>query len=157
MLGYQPQIILAGRRINDGMGKYVAEQTIKQIIANGSYVKGARVNILGLTFKEDCADVRNSKVVDIANELRSFGAEVFVHDPEANAEEALRELGVRLHSWDELPRGDAIVAAVSHREYRELTAEDLCRKAIRNGCFIDVKSAYDQAALTRCGLHVWRL
>ena len=157
MLGYHPQVILAGRRINDGMGKYIAEQTIKQMIANGSYVKGARINVLGLTFKEDCADLRNSKVMDIIHELRSYGAEIHVHDPEADATEAWSELGIRLHAWDELPRADAIVAAVAHRHYRELTPEDLCRKSIRNGCFVDVKSAYDAAALQECGLHVWRL
>ena len=156
-LGYHPQVITAGRRINDGMGKYIAEQTIKQMIANGSYVKGARVSVLGLTFKEDCADIRNSKVLDIVLELQSYGVEVFVHDPEADPEEALRDLNVRLHAWDDLPRSDAIVAAVAHRRYRELSAEDLCRKVIRNGCFIDVKSAYDRAALAHCGLHVWRL
>jgi len=157
MLGYHPQVILAGRRINDGMGKYIAEQTIKQMIANGSYVKGARVNVLGLTFKENCADLRNSKVMDIVTELRSFGAEVFVHDPEASADEALREFGVKLHHWDDLPRADAVVAAVAHRHYRELSAEDICRKVIRNGCFIDVKASHDEHALRRCGLNVWRL
>ncbi len=157
MLGYHPQVILAGRRINDGMGKYIAEQTIKQMIANGSYVKGAKVNVLGLTFKENCADLRNSKVVDIINELKSFGAEVFVHDPEADPEEAMHEFGVRLSSWEQLPRGDALVAAVAHRQYGELTAEDLSRKVIKNGCFVDVKASYEQAALEQCGLHVWRL
>ncbi len=157
MLGYHPQVILAGRRINDGMGKYIAEQTIKQMIANGSYIKGARVNVMGLTFKENCADLRNSKVMDIVHELQSFGAEVFVHDPEADPVEALHEFGIRLLPWDELPRADAMVAAVAHRHYRELSTDDLCRKVIRNGCFIDVKAAYDQAGLQQCGLHVWRL
>ena len=156
-LGYHPQVITAGRRINDGMGKYIAEQTIKQMIANGSYVKGARVTVMGLTFKEDCADIRNSKVLDIVAELESYGVEVFVHDPEADSAEVLAELGVTLHAWDDLPRSDAIVAAVAHRKYRELGPDDLCRKIIRNGCFIDVKSVYDRDALTRCGLHVWRL
>jgi UDP-N-acetyl-D-galactosamine dehydrogenase len=157
MLGYHPQVILAGRRINDGMGKYIAEQTIKQMIANGSYVKGAKVIVLGLTFKENCADLRNSKVVDIIHELQHFGAEVFVHDPQADPEEALHEYGVTLWPWNKLPRGDAIVAAVAHREYRELTTEDLCRKVIKSGCFVDVKSAYDQTSLEAQGLHVWRL
>ena len=81
MLGYHPQVILAGRRINDGMGKFIAEQTIKQMIAGGSYVKGAKVNVLGLTFKENCGDLRNSKVIDIINELKTYGVEVFVTDP----------------------------------------------------------------------------
>ena len=102
MLGYHPQVILAGRRINDGMGKFIAEQTIKQMIASGSYVKGARVNVLGLTFKENCADLRNSKVVDIIHELKSFGVEVFVHDPQARpARGDARIYGVELCTWDD--------------------------------------------------------
>ncbi|MRR49955.1 MAG: nucleotide sugar dehydrogenase [Rhodocyclaceae bacterium] len=157
MLGYHPQVILAGRRINDGMGKYIAEQTVKQMIACGSYIKGARVNVLGLTFKENCADLRNSKVVDIINELKSFGVEVFVHDPWAEADEAQHEYGVRLLSWDELPRADAIVAAVSHKELVALSAEDMQKKLIKGGCFIDVKAGFDQAALEGAGVRVWRL
>src|ERR1035437_588372 len=116
MLGYHPQVILAGRRINDGMGKFIAEQTVKQMIAAGSYVKGAKVNVLGLTFKENCADLRNSKVADVINELKSYGVEVFVHDPYADPEEALAEYGVNLLAWADLPSADAIVAAVSHRQ-----------------------------------------
>jgi UDP-N-acetyl-D-galactosamine dehydrogenase len=157
MLGYHPQVILAGRRINDGMGKYIAEQTIKQMIASGSYIKGAKVNVLGLTFKEDCADLRNSKVVDIIDELKSFGVQVFVHDPAADAAEALHEYGVRLSAWDELPRADAIVAAVAHRSYQRLGVEDLSRKLTKGGCFIDVKAAFDADALSAAGLRVWRL
>ena len=157
MLGYHPQVILAGRRINDGMGKYIAEQTVKQMIASGSHVKGAKVNVLGLTFKEDCADLRNSKVVDIINELRSYGCEVFVHDPEGDPAEALHEYGVRLSSWDDLPRADAIVAAVAHKQYRALSIDEIGRKAVAQGCFVDVKSGFDAAALAEAGLHVWRL
>ncbi|CAG0928523.1 MAG: nucleotide sugar dehydrogenase [Rhodocyclaceae bacterium] len=157
MLGYQPQVILAGRRINDGMGKYIAEQTVKQMIAAGSYVKGAKVNILGLTFKENCADLRNSKVADVISELKSYGVEVFVHDPEAGAEEALQEYGVRLLPWEALPRADAIVAAVAHRAFLALGAEDFQRKLVKGGCFVDVKAQFDRAALAAAGLRVWRL
>lgn len=156
-LGYHPQVILAGRRINDGMGKYIAEQTVKNMIACGSYIKGARVNVLGLTFKEDCADLRNSKVGDVINELKSYGIEVFVHDPYADAEEAMHEYGVRLFAWDELPRADAIVAAVAHREFRQQSVEDLQKKMIKGGCFIDVKACFDQPQLEAAGLRVWRL
>ena len=147
MLGYQPQVILAGRRINDGMGKYIAEQTIKQMINSGSYIKGARVNVLGLTFKENCADLRNSKVADVINELKTYGVEVFVHDPFADPEEAMHEYGVRLFAWDDMPRADAIVAAVSHQPFTELTAEDFSQKLIKGGCFIDVKTCFDAKAL----------
>jgi UDP-N-acetyl-D-galactosamine dehydrogenase len=156
-LGYHPEVILAGRRINDGMGKVIAEQTIKQMIANGSYVKDARVTVLGLTFKENCPDLRNSKVADIIAELRSFGVNVTVHDPWADAAQAEHEYGVRLVDWDALPRADAIVAAVAHREFAARDAQELARKVIRGGVFIDVKSRFDAEALRAVGLKVWRL
>ncbi len=157
MLGYHPQVILAGRRINDGMAKFVAEQTIKQMIASGSYIKGARVNVLGLTFKEDCGDLRNSKVIDIIHELQSYGVEVHVTDAQADAEEAMHEYGVKLVSWDALPRADAIVAAVAHREYAELSVDDMGKKLVKGGAFIDVKAAFDAKALTGAGYRLWRL
>ncbi|MBL0150821.1 MAG: nucleotide sugar dehydrogenase [Ideonella sp.] len=157
MLGYHPQVILAGRRINDSMGKFIAEQTIKHMIASGSYIKGARVNVLGLTFKENCGDLRNSKVIDIINELKTYGVEVFVTDPQADAEEAMHEYGVRLLSWDEMPRADAIVAAVAHKEYAGLSVEELGRKLVKGGAFIDVKAAFDPEALKIAGYRVWRL
>jgi UDP-N-acetyl-D-galactosamine dehydrogenase len=157
MLGYHPEVITAGRRINDGMGKYIAEQTIKQMIANGSYVKGAKVNVLGLTFKEDCADLRNSKVGDVIRELRSYGVEVFVHDPYADAAEAQHEYGVSLMQWGDLPRADALVLAVAHRSLLQLGVDELSRKLIRGGVVIDVKAGLDAAALRAAGIHVWRL
>jgi UDP-N-acetyl-D-galactosamine dehydrogenase len=156
-LGYHPQVILAGRRINDGMGKFIAEQTIKQMIAAGSAIKGAKVTVLGLTFKEDCADLRNSKVVDIIQELETYGVEVFVHDPQADDAEARHEYGVGLTSWDDLPRADAIVAAVAHREYRALEIQQITAKLAPGACFIDVKAAFPQSALESHGLRVWRL
>ncbi len=157
MLGYHPQVILAGRRINDGMAKFIAEQTIKQMIASGSYIKGARVNVLGLTFKENCGDLRNSKVIDIIHELQSYGVEVHVTDAQAAADEAMHEYGVKLESWDEMPRADAIVAAVAHAEYATLSPEDLGRKLVKGGAFIDVKAAFDRGTLERAGYRVWRL
>ena len=157
MLGYHPQVILAGRRINDSMGKFIAEQTIKQMIAAGSHVKGAKVNVLGLTFKENCGDLRNSKVIDIIRELQSYGVEVCVCDPQAQADEAMHEYGVRLQPWDDLPRADAIVAAVAHKEFAALSVEDLRRKMVKGGAFIDVKAASDAEALRAAGHRVWRL
>jgi len=157
MLGYHPEVILAGRRINDGMGKYIAEQTVKQMIAAGKGVKGARANILGLTFKENCADLRNSKVVDIIQELTSYGVEVSVHDPQASAVEALEEYGTALCEWSALPRADALIAAVAHHEYQQLTPAQIAEKVVPGGCFIDVKSCFDAVALRRAGLSVWRL
>ena len=157
MLGYHPQVILAGRRINDGMGKFIAEQTIKHMIASGSHIKGAKVNVLGLTFKEDCGDLRNSKVIDIIHELQSYGAEVFVTDPQADVDEAMHEYGVKLVSYEDLPRADAIVAAVAHQEYAALAIDDFCRKLVTGGAFIDVKAAFDPVALRAAGLRLWRL
>ncbi|GAB2873074.1 nucleotide sugar dehydrogenase [Pseudoduganella ginsengisoli] len=156
-LGYNPQVILAGRRINDGMAKYVAEQTIKQMIAADCYIRGSKVNVLGLTFKENCPDLRNSKVGDVINELKAYGVQVFVHDPYADPEEALHEYGVELTAFEDLPRADAIVAAVPHKPLLALTAEDFARKLVKGGCFIDIKSMYDEAALCAAGLHVWRM
>ncbi len=157
MLGYHPQVILAGRRINDGMGKFIAEQTIKHMIAAGSYIKGAKVNVLGLTFKENCGDLRNSKVIDIIKELQSYGVDVHVTDPTADPEEAMHEYGVKLEAFDDLPRADAVVAAVAHREYKSLSIEDLSKKMIKGGAFIDVKAAFDPSAVTGAGYKLWRL
>jgi UDP-N-acetyl-D-galactosamine dehydrogenase len=157
MLGYHPQVILAGRRINDSMGKFIAEQTIKHMIAAGSYVKGAKVNVLGLTFKENCGDLRNSKVIDIINELKTYGVEVFVTDPQAETDEAMHEYGVGLVAWDDLPRADAIVAAVAHREFAALSVEDFGKKLVKGGAFIDVKAAFDPSAITGAGYKLWRL
>ena len=157
MLGYHPQVILAGRRINDSMGKFIAEQTIKHMIAAGSHIKGAKVNVLGLTFKENCGDLRNSKVIDIINELKTYGVEVCVADPQADADEAMHEYGVRLLPWGELPQADAIVAAVSHHEYAALGLDDIAQKLVPGGAFIDVKAAFNAAAITGAGYKLWRL
>jgi len=157
MLGYHPQVILAGRRINDGMGKFVAEQTIKRMIAAGSTIKGARVNVLGLTFKENCGDLRNSKVIDIIRELQSYGVEVCVTDPQAESDEAVHEYGVKLLPWAELPRADAVVAAVAHREFLALGTAEIGSKLVSGGAFIDVKAAFDADALRGAGYRVWRL
>ena len=157
MLGYQPQVILAGRRINDSMGKFIAEQTIKQMIAAGSPIKGAKVNVLGLTFKENCGDLRNSKVIDIINELKTYGVEIFITDAQAKADEALHEYGVNLLPLGDLPRADAVVAAVAHREYAVLTLDQIGNHLIDGGAFIDVKAAFDSPGLLARGYRVWRL
>ncbi|WP_296750575.1 nucleotide sugar dehydrogenase [Thiobacillus sp.] len=157
MLGYHPQVILAGRRINDGMGAYVAQETVKKMIANGVQVKGAKVNVLGLTFKENCPDLRNSKVVDVIRELQSFGCDVRVHDPLGETREAEHEYGISLTAWDDLPQCDAIVAAVSHSAYLEKPFAELTAKLNKGGAFTDVKSAYDPAAVEAAGFALWRL
>lgn len=157
MLGYHPQVILAGRQINDGMGKFIAEQTIKQMIAAGSHIKGAKVNVLGLTFKEDCPDLRNSRVIDVISELWNYGVDVHVHDPVSSSEEALEEYKIKLLDWEELPRADAIILAVAHREFLSREISDYADKTVPGGCFIDVKSQFDLAALKKSSLNVWRL
>ena len=157
MLGYHPQVILAGRRINDGMAAYVAQQTVKKMIANGVQVKGAKVNVLGLTFKENCPDLRNSKVVDVIRELKSFGCDVHIHDPLGEAHEAEHEYGLTLTAWEDLPQCDALVAAVSHTAYLEKPFAELTARLNKGGVFTDVKSAYDPAAVTGAGFSLWRL
>ena len=158
MMGYHPQVILSGRRINDGMAAYIAQQTVKGMIKDGGVVKGAKVVVLGLTFKENCPDLRNSKVADVVHELQDFGCEVFVHDPLAEPAEALHEYGITLTPWDALPENaDAIVAAVSHKPYLAMKLPEILAKLKRGGLFVDVKSAYDPQALQGAGRRFWRL
>jgi len=156
-LGYHPEVILAGRRINDDMGKFIAEQTVKELIRGGHSVKGAKINVLGLTFKEDVPDLRNSKVIDVINELKSFGVEVFVHDPVPDPREANHEYGIDLVSWDALPRADAMIAAVAHKQFVAMSAAQVAAKLAPKGCFMDVKARFDAPALQAAGLSVWRL
>jgi UDP-N-acetyl-D-glucosamine/UDP-N-acetyl-D-galactosamine dehydrogenase len=157
MIGYHPQVILAGRRINDGMGKYIAEQTVKQMIHNGGSVKGAAVNMLGLTFKENCPDLRNSRVIDVIRELQSFGVRVVVHDPVASGKDAQHEYGIPLVEWDQLPVAEATIVAVAHREFCERPLSTYASKTKPHGCFIDVKAQFSEDALKALGLRVWRL
>lgn len=158
MLGYHPQVILAGRRINDGIASYVAKQTVKQLIHAGSMVKGAKVIVLGLTFKENCADLRNSKVANVVRELESFGCDVVVHDPVANAVEAAHEYGIELVAWENLPKNaDAVVAAVMHTEYLAKPLDEILGLTKKGGAFIDIKSAFDQEKIRSAGYGLWRL
>jgi len=159
MLGHYPQIILAGRRINDGMGPYIASQTVKMMIAGGIGVKGARVLVLGITFKENVPDCRNTKVVDIVNELKSYGADVVVADCFADREEALGEYGIEL--IDDIGAAlpvDAVVAAVAHDDYARL---DLAEMAgwYRDGnrVLVDVKGMFSKSRAAELGFNIWRL
>ena len=157
MLGYHPQVILAGRRINDGMGSYVAQQTVKQMINAGSPIKDAKVIVLGLTFKEDCPDLRNSKVADVVSELHEYGCDVVVHDPIASSAEADFEYGIKLSNWDSIPKGDAVVIAVAHKEYLTMGLEGIRSKLNEQGVLIDVKSAFPPDVIRSLGYRVWRL
>ncbi|MGZ5071902.1 MAG: nucleotide sugar dehydrogenase [Usitatibacter sp.] len=157
LVGYHPEVILAGRRINDGMGPYIARKAVQQMIHAGRSIMGARVNILGLTFKEDCKDIRNSRVIDVIRELEEFGVECHVHDPEADPDETMHEYGIKLKSWDELPAADALILAVAHKGFLAMPPAAFLEKIVRKGCLVQVKPALDPAAFTREGVRVWRL
>ncbi len=157
MLGYHPDVILAGRRINDGMAAFVAQQTVKQLIRAGGPVKAAKVIVLGITFKENYPDLRNSKVADLVRELQDFGCAVSVHDPVADQQNAAHEYGIPLVAWNDLPEADAMVAAVSHKEYSAMPQTGLLAKLKPGGVFVDVKSAHDAVAIEAAGYKLWRL
>ncbi|MEK7235864.1 MAG: nucleotide sugar dehydrogenase [Nitrospirota bacterium] len=157
-VGYHPQVILAGRRINNGMGKFVAEQTMKLLGQLPRPVNDLKVAVLGLTFKENVPDLRNSKVPDIIQELREYGVQVLVHDPIAEPEEAVAEYGIHLQQWNDLKNVDGLVIAVAHRAYTEMGSQELL-KPLRNqqdGVVIDVKCLLEQAKLPKT-LKYWRL
>jgi len=156
-LGYHPEVILSGRRINDNMGKYIAEQTIKEMISCHKSIKDSVILILGLTFKENCADLRNSKVVDIIEELKSFQTQPVVWDPMASKEEAKREYGIQLVDFKKLKKINAIIAAVPHSDILKIDFESLSDKTQKPTPFIDVKSAFNKEELHKLGYKVWRL
>jgi UDP-N-acetyl-D-galactosamine dehydrogenase len=155
-LGYQPEVILTGRRINNNMGPYVAQRLVKLLIESDITVKNARVGILGLTFKEDCNDIRNSKVPDILRELRQFGIDAIVHDPLANAREAMHEYGVKLVPIEEMDRLDALVLAVSHKWYLDLGQARLSSLIRDGGVLADVKSVLVPGLVNR-NVRYWSL
>ena len=157
MLGYHPEIILAGRRINDGMAEFVANQTIKQMIKSGISIKNSKVTILGLTFKENCPDIRNSKVIRLIHELQEFGCQIEINDPIANPENTEDEYNLTLTQWDELHAADAIIAAVPHRFYLSMPLHDILTKLKSGGVFLDIKSAFDREEITKAGINLWRL
>ena len=157
-LGYHPEMILAGRRINDGMGKYIAERTVKLLIHSGKAVKGAKVAILGITFKENVPDLRNTRVVDIVHELVDYGVEVLVHDPMADAYEAKQYYGIDLSSLDALNGVDAVVVAVLHQAYIQMGLKDIARLCT-NGqpIVVDVKSVFHNKQARELGVIYWQL
>lgn len=152
-LGHHPEVILAGRRINDQMGQYIAQQTVLQMIHQGVSVKNAKVAILGITFKENCPDIRNTRVTDIIAELKHFGIQIYVHDPMANREEVFEEYGIELIDWDQLPQLDALVLAVAHDKYRHFELNAYAEKLNTSGILIDIKSILEPTDL----FPIWRL
>lgn len=158
-LGYHAQVILAGRRINDNMAKFVAEKTIKKLINDNIRVKGADILVMGLTFKENCPDLRNSKVNDIIKELKEYGANVHVIDPMAPKEEALEEYGIILEDESCIKNMDAVVVAVGHKEYRDMKPADLRKyfnPVYAKPLLIDVKSIFNKAEAEK-EYDYWRL
>ncbi len=156
-MGFNPQMILSGRRVNDGMGNYVASQVIKGMVHTSIAVKGATVTVLGITFKENVPDVRNTKVIDIVEELRSFGVNVQIHDPQANSDEVLHEYGLELTKRENLSPADAVVLAVPHREFL-IEGWKMTSGLLRNGSgfVVDVKGALPRVGRPQT-IQLWRL
>ncbi|MDC7708100.1 nucleotide sugar dehydrogenase [Vogesella indigofera] len=157
ILGYIPQVIHAGRRINDGMGKFIAQHTIKEMIHAGVNILGSAVTVLGMTFKENCPDLRNSRVIDVVKELQEFGINVQVCDPQADSEQAVHEYGVPLLSLEQLMPADALVIAVAHREFCELSVADWFEQCRGTPVIVDVKGVLDKGAMQAGGARYWRL
>ena len=157
LLAYHPQVILAGRRINDAMAHFIAESAVKRVGEAGFSPKGGKAIVAGLTFKENCPDVRNSKVADLVKELRSYGMDVHVHDPVADPEDALEEHGLLLESWQDLPRAELIVLAVPHEELLNRPVDAYAAKAAPGAVLVDVRSRLDAAQVAAAGLALWRL
>ena len=155
-VGFRPDTILAGRRINDGMGAFIATKMVKLLLASGRDGSSVRVGVLGLTFKEDVPDIRNSRVPDILHELREFGIEPIIHDPHAEADEVAHEYGLMLSPLDAFSGLDALVLAVSHREYREMAAESLFGMLKPGGLLVDVKSCIPRSRVPE-GIAYWSL
>lgn len=156
-IGYIPQVILAGRRINDGMGKFIAQRTVKEMIHAGHFISGSTVTVLGLTFKENCPDLRNSKVVDIIRELEEYGIIVQVNDPLADPDEALREYGIFLTMLEDLKPAAALISAVAHDLYQHWSVPELLLLLGDKPVLIDVKGTFDPIVLHDAGIRVWRL
>lgn len=160
-LGYHSQIVLSGRKINDDMGRFVADALIKQLILAGKTVRDAKIGILGITFKEDCPDIRNSKVVDVIKRLKEFEITPYVVDYEADSADVEKEYGFGLVDINDLKDMDALVFAVAHKEYKALSIEEMDR-LFKDGpnnekIVIDVKSILDKNALAKMGYRIWRL
>lgn len=156
-MGYIPQVILAGRRINDNMGRYVARKGIKLLLKNGLDISKLQAVILGFTFKEDCPDVRNTKVVDIIKELEDYNAKVYCCDPVADAPDAEHEYGVKFTAFTDLPQVPLLVVAVAHKEFKSLSLDELLAKVQPGGVILDVKSILPKEEIRARGFILWRL
>ncbi len=156
-VGYNPQVILSGRRINDSMGKFIAEKTVKLMLRGGVEIKGTKVGVLGLTFKENCPDLRNSRVIDIIEELHSYGIETVVHDPLADKQQAENYSGVSLSDFSEFHDLGGLILAVPHSEYKKYSVQQLVDSLKSGGCLVDVKCMLDVDEVDKTGCNFWRL
>ena len=160
-MGYHSQVILAGRRINDDMGKYVAENVVKKIIKSNKNVLGSKVAILGFTFKENCPDTRNTKIIDIVNELKEYGVNVVVADPAADSDEAKRLYGIEFVNLKDIKNCNAVVVAVSHDCFKSLTVKDLDKMLIegenKSKVIVDIKGMLNKKEIENLGYNYWRL
>ncbi|MBU5315255.1 nucleotide sugar dehydrogenase [Clostridium bornimense] len=157
-VGYDSQIIASGRKVNEEMSKYVALEVVKQLISLGKVVKGARVALLGITFKEDCPDVRNTKIVDIINYLKGYGINVFVYDPVADRNETYKSYNIELVDYDEINNVDAIVVAVAHDEFKNISLDELEKKYVDDRkTLVDLKGIYNKKDVEDRGITYWRL
>ncbi|MGE3919513.1 MAG: nucleotide sugar dehydrogenase [Gammaproteobacteria bacterium] len=156
-MGYYPQLVLAGRRVNESVPKYIAGQTIKKLIQADVPIKGAKIAILGITFKENCPDLRNSKVINLIKELNSYGCHVFTHDPVAYADEAKQHFAIELIPWYELPTVDVMIFAVSHQQFIRLSKKEIASKIRKNGLVVDVKGLFKPNSFNHYGLNFWQL
>ena len=156
-MGYIPQVILAGRRINDNMGRYVARKGIKLLLKNGLDISKLQAGVLGFTFKEDCPDVRNTKVIDIIKELEDYNAKVYCCDPVADAPDAEHEYGVKFTAFTDLPQVPLLVVAVAHKEFKSLSLDELLAKVQPSGVILDVKSILPKEEIRARGFILWRL
>ncbi len=157
ILGYIPQVILAGRRINDNMGRYVARLAVKKLIKYGGNIQNAVSTVLGITFKENCPDIRNTKVIDIIKELQDYNLKVNLHDPLASNEDLTHEYQLKLSSWESLPKADLLIIAVAHDSYKNIDYNTLSDKLNDNAIIFDVKSILDKERLLSLGYRVYRL
>ena len=156
-VGYLPEVILAGRRINDSMGKFIAQKTIKGILSSDTVSQNREIAVCGLTFKENCPDLRNSQVMNVIHELQDFGFNVSVHDPVANVSEAEEEYGVSLVPWESLPKVAALILAVPHEALANLDSDTYISQILPGGVFVDVKGCKDKQQIESAGLTYWSL
>ena len=156
-VGHHPEIILAGRRINDNMGNFIAEKTISELAKQGISPLGANIAILGLSFKEDCPDIRNTKVVSIIRRLEDYNCNLTISDPNVMPKEAEEQFGIKLHKMSQIKKQDSIILAVAHKEYMSIKSEDWERLLKPNGVVVDIKSIFERDYFSNLSYRYWAL